>query len=263
VKVAVRGEADDAPPKAGGAGGGRFAHPVRLGAIVVAALLLLTSPLWGPRALAQLAFFRVRKVQVEGVRYLPAREVVSLLRVDSSASIWDDLAPYQRRVAAHPQVATVEVARKLPGTLVVRVEENLPTALVPGPGGALRAVDGRGRVLPIDPSRVAVDLPVVVQRDAQGDTALLHLLGELRDDEPRLYARVSEARRVGKGELALQLTAPSETAAGGVLPVRAMADVTVARLAELYPVEQDLARRGLRVAEIDLRYRDQVIARLQ
>ena len=108
-----------------------------------------------------------------------------------------------------------------------------------------------------------VDLPVVVQRDAQGDTALLHLLGELRDDEPRLYARVSEARRVGKGELALQLTAPSETAAGGVLPVRAMADVTVARLAELYPVEQDLARRGLRVAEIDLRYRDQVIARLQ
>jgi cell division protein FtsQ len=42
-----------------------------------------------------------------------------------------------------------------------------------------------------------------------------------------------------------------------------MADVTVERLAEIGPVEEDLARRGLRAVEIDLRYRDQVIARLQ
>ena len=256
---AARGEADDPSPAARPPRGRRLA---RLGALVVV-VALLASPWWGPRVLRRLAFFRVRTVQVEGVRYLAAQDVVNLLRVDSAASVWDDLTPYERRVASHPQVATVEVARKLPGTLVVRVEENLPTALVPGPGGALRAVDGRGHALPIDPSRVTVDLPVVVQRGAQGDTALLHLLGELRDDEPRLYARVSEARRVGKGELALQLTASPDAAAGGVLPVRAMADVTVARLAELYPVEQDLARRGLRVAEIDLRYRDQVIARLQ
>jgi cell division protein FtsQ len=42
-----------------------------------------------------------------------------------------------------------------------------------------------------------------------------------------------------------------------------MADVSVDRLAELVPVEQDLARRRLRAVEIDLRYRDQVIARVQ
>ena len=257
---AVRGEQDDARSAPGRSRAGRILRPVAL-AVVVAALV--ASPWWGPRALGRLSFFRVRKVQVEGVRYLPAQDVVNLLRVDSTASVWDDLEPYRRRVASHPQVATVEVARKLPGTLVVRVEENLPTALVPGPGGALRAVDGRGRARPIDPSRVTVDLPVVVQRDAQGDTALLHLLAELRDDEPRLYGRIRAARRVGKEELALQLTVPDGAAGGGVLPVRAMADVTVARLAELYPVEQDLARRGLHVAEIDLRFRDQVIARLQ
>jgi len=46
-------------------------------------------------------------------------------------------------------------------------------------------------------------------------------------------------------------------------PVRAMADVTPQRLAEIYPVENDLTRRQARVAELDLRYRDQVIARLQ
>ena len=42
-----------------------------------------------------------------------------------------------------------------------------------------------------------------------------------------------------------------------------MTDVTPARLLDLEPVQQDLARRRARVAEIDLRFRDQVIARLQ
>ena len=205
----------------------------------------------------------MRNVQIEGLRYLPAAEVVRLMRVDSTASVWDDLAPYERRVAAHLQVGKVEVARKLPATLVVRLEENLPTALVPGPGGALRAVDGRGRTLPIDPSRVAMDMPVIVQRGSQGDTALLRLLGALRDADPRLFARVSEARRAGRGDLELHLTASPDVAPRGVLLVRAMAGVTVGRLAEIYPVEQDLARRQLRAAEIDFRYRDQVIARLQ
>jgi cell division protein FtsQ len=45
-------------------------------------------------------------------------------------------------------------------------------------------------------------------------------------------------------------------------PVRAMRDISTARLAEIEPVEEDLARRGFRAAELDLRYKDQVIARL-
>jgi cell division protein FtsQ len=44
--------------------------------------------------------------------------------------------------------------------------------------------------------------------------------------------------------------------------VLARADVSVERLADVRPVELDLARRALRVAELDLRFRDQVIARL-
>ena len=41
-----------------------------------------------------------------------------------------------------------------------------------------------------------------------------------------------------------------------------MTTVTLARLGDIEPVERDLARRQLRAAELDLRYRDQVIARL-
>jgi hypothetical protein len=37
----------------------------------------------------------------------------------------------------------------------------------------------------------------------------------------------------------------------------------VERLADIFTFENELARRQVRVGEIDLRYRDQVIARLQ
>ena len=44
--------------------------------------------------------------------------------------------------------------------------------------------------------------------------------------------------------------------------VRAMTNVTLARLGDIEPVQRDLVRRQLRPTELDLRYRDQVIARL-
>jgi hypothetical protein len=45
--------------------------------------------------------------------------------------------------------------------------------------------------------------------------------------------------------------------------VRARADATPERLADVGPVRADLARRRLVYAELDLRYRDQVVARLK
>jgi hypothetical protein len=63
------------------------------------------------------------------------------------------------------------------------------------------------------------------------------------------------------------LQADSATASNvnspAMLRVRARVGVSAARLTDIFPVEFDLRRRGARVAELDLRYRDQVIARLQ
>ena len=44
--------------------------------------------------------------------------------------------------------------------------------------------------------------------------------------------------------------------------ILASTDISAARLTEIIPVEQDLTRRHLRVTELDLRFRDQIIARL-
>ena len=94
-----------------------------------------------------------------------------------------------------------------------------------------------------------LDIPLV----SSADSTLLHLLDGLRLHAPTLYARVTEAKRVGTEELHFAL--------GPSLRVRARSDVTVARFRDILPVEADLARNHLRVVEFDLRFRDQVIAR--
>jgi cell division protein FtsQ len=221
----------------------------KLALIGIVALLVAVTPLWAPLILRRMPFFRVRRIEVLGARYVAPREIVSRLQVDTMTSVWDPTEPLAARVARHPEVEHVEVERKLPGTLVVRVTERVPVALLPATNGFL-VLDARGADLPIDPARAQVDAPLVIQRDPE----VLKLLSAMRQRLPALYGRTSVVRRVGNDELLLEL----ETE-----PVRVMRDVTVERLADIEPIENDLGKKQLRVAEIDLRYRDQVIARLQ
>ena len=238
-----------------------------LGALFLIAVIMAAA--WGVRAGARhMAFFRVRSVEVRGTRYLQPNDIVARLQIDTLMSLWDDLDPLRQRVRRHPQVSEVRIERRPPGTLVVIVQENLPVALAQTATG-LQPFDSLGRQLPIDPSRTNLDLPIV----ASTDPVLLKLVGAIRAAEPRVFARIEEARRQGRDEIVLTL-APRAEASGGTtansatpprksLRVRVPLGLSVERLADIFPVENDLARRQLRVGEIDLRYRDQLVARLQ
>jgi cell division protein FtsQ len=228
---------------------------------------LIMAGAWGARAAArEMAFFRVRTVEVRGVRYIQPSDIISRLRIDTVASLWDDLEPYSRRVKQHPQVSDVHITRRMPGTLVVTIEENLPVALVQTRSGLL-PYDSLGRQLPIDPARTNLDLPIV----ASTDPVLLKLVGAIHSAEPRVFARIQEVSRAGKDEILLTLSrAPNSAGVAAdnasqrrTLRVRAPVGLSVERLADIFPVETDLARRQVHVSELDLRYRDQVIARLQ
>jgi len=219
-------------------------------AIALGAFFLLLSPLWAPLLFRNMAFFRVRHVEIVGARYIQPRDILDRLRVDTLASVWDPMGRLETRVRSHPLVRQVKIDRRLPGTLVVRLVEHAPVALVATANG-FRAYDERGVSLPIDPTTADVDAPIL----PRPDSALLRLLGAARTQAPDLYSRLSEARREGRGGEEFYLVLDS-------IPVRALADVTLDRLADLALVENDLARRRLRAYELDLRYRDQVIARM-
>lgn len=248
----------------------------RVAAILLLLAVLIPLPWIARRVATELEYFHVRAVQIEGVRYLKPETVLAELALDTMRSVWDDTAPIADRLRAMPQIATVDVSRKLPGTLVVRIGENLPIALATGTNG-LEAIDAAGVVLPIDPAVERLDLPIANQRDVP----LLALLGAVRAGLPALYRRISEISRDGRTDVIMQVTATAVTgvrptadsSVGGAglpraqattsLRVRAPLGVSVSRLADIFPVESDLLRRRAVIAELDLRYRDQVIARLQ
>ena len=256
-------------------------------AVIVVLVLLAPAPWLARRGASRLAFFHVRKIEVVGTRFLSPDSIAARLRIDTARSVWDDTAPLEQRALALPQVGAVSISRKLPGTLVVTVSEKIPVAFVPGRQG-LEPVDSSGAVLPIDPAVEPLDLPVVDHLDVP----LISILGQVRSSNASLYRRISEITRDGApGDVMLLLTtsgtpplASRSPPAGGprdslssapdsaatlalnvpqMLRVRARVGVSVTRLTDIFPVENDLRRRGARVAELDLRYRDQVIARLQ
>jgi hypothetical protein len=240
-------------------------------------LVLLAPASWlARRGASKLEFFHLRSVSVEGTRYLRPETVIERLAVDTMRSVWDDTEPLAKRLRSMPQISEVSISRRLPGTLIVSIRENIPVALAPSPRG-FEAVDTSGVVLPIDPAGVDLDLPIANQRDK----AILALLGAARAGNPILYHRISEVSSDGKEGLVLRLArirgesradppvgsgGQSVTTAGVLeasLRVRVLPGVSVSRLSDIFPVESDLVRRRANVVELDLRYRDQVIARLQ
>lgn len=274
------GEEEPSRPASARSTGARIRRALLAAGGLAALGALLSAPWWARPALGHFRFFAVRRVEVEGARYASVPELVRRLGVDTTQSVWTDLGPLRARVADHPLVARVELSRRLPATLVVRVVERVPVGMAPARGARLAVYDAQGHALPIEPHAAGgLDVPLLAARD----TALLRLLGALRADAPRLYARVSEARRVAvpgvqragvpagnaaASEFVLTLVPAGDGAAATVaappapVVVRLASDVTVARLADLLPVEDELARRRVRVAELDLRFRDQVVARL-
>lgn len=218
-----------------------------------------------PLLLGRLEAFRVRRVEVRGVRYLAPHEVLEKSGITRKSSVFDDPEPWRNSLMEHPLVAEAVIEREFPGTVVLQVTEVEPVALVRTP--ELHPVDAEARVLPIDPAAADLDLPVVRALSAVGADGrlsdrlaveMVRVIGRIRRQTPALAARVSEVDAAPGGGLRLLLREPST--AEVLLP----ADFGGDRLDQLRLTLADLvARREIaRIRRIDVRFRDQVVVSL-
>ena len=219
------------------------------GVVFVAVVLWLAAP----SVLRRLAFFRVRQVEVVGVKNLDPDAVLAALRLAPKASVFDDTHLWADRVRGLDGVADARVVRLLPAALKVIVREVEPVALVPGAGG-LVAVDAGGRRLPFDPSRAAgggggLDLPIA----QAADSAIVQVLARIQAFDPVLFQDIDAARRYGsRGDVLLELGSHRVLLARDAGPEVVQAVVLVAR---------DLAAKARRYSELDARYAGQVVVR--
>jgi cell division septal protein FtsQ len=231
--------------------------------------LALSGAAASPRAFRRMDAFRVRRVEVHGTQYLPPREAVRLSKITRTSNVFDDFSIWQRALEQHVLIDSVRIDRVLPATVRLWIYEVHPVALTnarrtagadAGAGAELLVpVDAEGRVLPIDPSLVDLDLPVVT---APASAPVLRLLAEIRSVEPELYAMISEASPASaptERGVRVRLRAP----AGAV--VLLSDDPHATQLRELKVTLADLvARQELnRLERIDARFRGQVVTALR
>lgn len=217
-----------------------------------------------PEALAHVERFHVREVALEGNRYLDLDAAVAHVGVHPGLSIWDDLEPVAARLRAHPLVLEARVRRRLPSTLVLVVEEREPIGLLPTP--VLTPVDREGRLLPIDPTRHSMDLPLLQARVQEGDgdellsptqlRTLAREVSRLEALEPGTAMSLSEAALDQWGDVTLRLGDPE-------VEIRYRPPLSPARLREGLQVLDDARDRAPDRAPraVDLRFEDQVVVR--
>ncbi|NIP79555.1 MAG: FtsQ-type POTRA domain-containing protein [Gemmatimonadetes bacterium] len=230
---------------------------LRRAGLAVAMAALALAAVRAPSALGRLDAFQVRRVEVLGTRFIEPYAVVRAAGLHRPASVFDDADAWEAGVRTLPLVASVRARRALPGTVTLEVREVVPVALVGG--DRLRPVDVDGRVLPLEPAGVVLDLPILTGVGVQAGEVVgagrsaLTVLTALVGRAPEMAERISQVH-VTDGSLRVAFR---DDRAEAVLPVRP-SDV---QLTQLRVAFADLVARGEldRVRSIDVRFRDQVV----
>jgi cell division septal protein FtsQ len=214
-----------------------------------AALAVMLVWMMAPLGLRRVAFFRVRQVELVGIRYLDADQVLAALQLSPRASVFDDTDVLVDRLRALDGIADVAVSRRPPASLKVVVRETEPIALVANARGALTVVDAAARPLPFE--LVGLDLPVV-QTGEKGDSGVVAVLARIQAVDPALFQTIDAARLIEGGDVVLELGRHRVLLASDAGPEVIQSVVLVAR---------DLAAKARPYAELDARYAGQIVVR--
>jgi hypothetical protein len=194
-----------------------------------------------PSALRRMDTFRVQRVEVRGTRYLAPHHALEASGITEQASIFDDPAVWRDSLLRHPLVSDALISRKPPGTIVIRITEAEPLALIRTP--VLRPVDTRGRVLPITAGLGDLDVPVLagrvrIERGQVKDAKILAILdglARMRALQPEFWPWISEVFPGRGRDMRLLLRWPEDAELLLALPIEP------ARLEEVRLVIADLA----------------------
>lgn len=111
--------------------------------------------------------FRVERIEVVGNRQLTERQVLERAGLAAGSSIFDvDIVAARRRLLLDPWIRRATVDKRMPATVVVRVVERLPVALLAGEG-TLQLMAEDGAVMGPTTGAAAPDLPVLTGFDLE------------------------------------------------------------------------------------------------
>lgn len=217
------------------------------GWIILGVLLLLGLLGFGvPPLLRDLDFFQVRRVEFAGATAVRHSQLLAMLELPDSVSIFDRFDSLEARLQSVPGVRQARVHRRFPGTLRIEIVQGTPVAMAVGAHG-MTIMDDRGKALLFDPAETTPDLPVV----PAADSAVAEVLARVREVDPAMFAATNTAWRQA-GDVVLEV----EGRRYWFRP-----DVTTEAILAVAAVAADLRSRGRTWSELDGRFAGQVVVR--
>jgi len=139
--------------------------------------------------------FAVRQLDIIGAQHTTAADLAEVKRHYMGANLFNlDIARLRTEIASLQWVSRVEIEKKLPDTLRVRIVERVPIALAQS-DDAIRSVDDHGAAFAgLSPSVGDADLPMISGAQPRDLSRCVAILRQLRGNDPDLYARISELR---------------------------------------------------------------------
>jgi cell division protein FtsQ len=167
--------------------------------------------------------FSIQQIKVQGLKTIPASEILKLSNgVQGQNLILFDSDALSHKILLHPLVKSVQFQRELPHTLVIKVTERTPAALLVVPEGVVE-VDEQGTFLRRLESWPKTDYPVIsgiALADTAGpgqrlsDPSLMAALNLLGQAPAALIAQIGEVHVNQIQQITMFLTSGVEVRLG-------------------------------------------------
>lgn len=208
------------------------------------------------------SYFAVQEIKVKGGEKVGGSEIVAMAGMSQGMNIWKiDPEIIERKVAKHPWVKRVLVRRELPRRVVIEVEEREAKGIVVL--GRLYYVDPEGFVFKEVEEGENADFPLLTGLQ-QAD-----LLSQAHATRQKIREALKLSDLMARGPLSIsEIHFPAQ---GGVVLYPMAYPVALRmgwgdwqeKLKRLERVLELWKGREARLASVDLRFRDQVVARLR
>ena len=254
------------PPRPPRDWAGLFRKIFYVTAATVSLVLIVAGGGLMAKSLFDSRYFKVSEVRVENESRVTAEEIAALSDVRLGHNIFElDLPRIGRKIEENPWVKSAEVRRLFPRTVVIRVEERSPKAVINL--DYLYYVDGDGEIFKVLEADDSLDFPVITGLERKDllekpDEAqnrlreMVGLVGELTGRRIFGLQDVSEIHLDQTGEIVLY------SCAGGV-PVRMGDGNYGAKLDHLERIYAELKPRLRALKYIDLNVIDRIVVKVE
>jgi len=199
------------------------------------------------------ARFAVKHIEIDGDVHTPRAAIDRVAQRYIGLNLFQiDIARVQRDLGGAGWISRIDIEKKLPDTLRIKITERSPVALARA-GERLFYVDERGAAFAeLSPAAGDDDLPLVVSAQGGELARAVALLRDLREHDREIYSRISEVRPIPPHGFAL-----FDRELGAF--VYAGADNVSPKWRSLYAILRAEHNPGIEYA--DLRFADRIIVK--